>query len=364
MLSLASKQDLSVCKGRGRMQLRNAENVYSTKLKRAGVLLVAGLCSASTFAQTDAVSKDLDVYALGRDAVSLSQGPAAKVWPGLATLEPGFVVIDGDLEVAVCRDAAPGFEPVRNSPIDGCTAFERPRVFPEAMQASLNLFGQEETVMVSPPETLGQDVLHWTLLFVHERFHQLQSTFPDYHARIDALDLSAGDQTGMWMLTRPFPYEDPSIEKQVNKVSKMLVQLVRSTEPSLLRDYIALRQQLLDSLSAGDQRYFEFQLWKEGTARWTEIAVARTLATSEHPDAAAFDRLAKRGIADVVSVLGKTDLGALGRGWFYAAGAAEWLIIDRLDPTWRARYPTGPLAAGPYLEALSVPCSADCGEDS
>ncbi len=315
-------------------------------------LLAAIFASVIATAQADPAAGEQDVFALGRAAVALSRGPAAAVWPGLAGLGPEFAVVDGGVETVVCRDSAPGFQPVAAPPLAGCDAFERPRVFPEGMQASLNLFGVEETVLVSPPAALGQDALEWTLLFVHERFHQLQSTFPDYRPRIDALDLDNGDDTGMWMLMHPFPYDDPSIAGEVRQIGRLLATLMTSNDTQRLADYLVARQRLMERLSPKNRRYLEFQVWKEGAARWTEIAVARSLAGSEHPQAAEFARLGQRIMDRVVSVLDDANLPEQRRGWFYVMGAAEWSVVDRFDPGWRDRYAGGPLAAGPYLEAV------------
>ena len=55
------------------------------------------------------------------------------------------------------------------------------------------------------------------LTVLHEHFHQLQQSQPGYFQGVEALGLSGGDQTGMWMLNYPFPYKTPAVAEQIRR---------------------------------------------------------------------------------------------------------------------------------------------------
>ena len=296
---------------------------------------------------------DRNSYELGHAALELAAATTDRVWPGIGALTRGFVVIDGDREVLVCRDQAPGFERLAESPLSGCVAHERDRFFPERMQASLNLFGLEETVVTASPQALDQSDAEWLLKFVHERFHQWQSTQPRYLERIAALDLSGGDTSGMWMLNFPFPYDDPDTAAGFAELGARLAALqttlAADDEASRISEYIERRAQVFARLPAAARRYAEFQLWKEGAARYTEIATARQASAQRYRDhsilAAAAADIERRELARLRSL----DLATDKRGVFYALGLFEWQLADQLAPDWRRSYAAGPLAVAPYL---------------
>ncbi|MEL7538682.1 MAG: hypothetical protein AAFZ58_08130 [Pseudomonadota bacterium] len=323
----------------------------SNVMSNGVIFLLMSALLATALACT--IERDADVYVHGADAIRLSQTAAARTWPGMATLGDGFVVIDGDREVAVCMNSAPGFEPLRSRPLKGCPAFFRPRQFPPAMQASLGMFGAEETVLVAPPALLGQSVTEWQLLFVHERFHQWQSTLPDYHERIAALDLAGDDQTGMWMLTYPFPYDDPNVGADFRQLSLALAEALLQDDgesfESAAAAYPKLRSEIFGRLDEQDRHYAEFQLWKEGAARWTEISVGAGIADGDSERSGEFRQLAAAIAARELATLAEVRLAEQRRGIFYAIGAMEWALVDRVDPRWRDSYGAGSLAVEPFL---------------
>ena len=324
---------------------RNARDGY----RRVSVLalLVASPASGDSLNET---------ARLGIAAIELAGSIASDIWPGLAELDAGFVVIDGDREVAVCFDAAPGFAALADTPAPGCRAFSRPRVFPPRMQASLNIFGSEETVLVASPESLGQNVLEWQTLFVHERFHQWQSTHPRYGERIAALDLDGGDTSGLWMLTYAFPYDEPALAAAFRQLGQQLASLHSEPDPAVQADlaagYVATRRHVFAQLAPADRRYAEFQLWKEGAARYTEIAFARRASERGGAQADEFRQLAESLYTREQGRLRQLDTKTSRRGVFYTLGAFEWLLADRVSPGWRERYAeAGPLAVAPVLDS-------------
>src|SRR5207244_3323645 len=94
--------------------------------------------------------------------------------------------------------------------------------------------------------------------------------------------LSRGDNTGMWMLNFPFPYEKPEAGRGFSALrDSLLTALGESDETKfngLARKYAAQRKTYFAQFSVEEHRYFEFELWKEGTARYIEVRAAEVAA--------------------------------------------------------------------------------------
>ena len=117
------------------------------------------------------------------------------------------------------------------------------------------------------------------------------------------------------------------------------------------------RKGVFRQLSAGDHRYFSFQLWKEGIARYTQIkaaeASARYRPTPEYaalPDYESFAAYAARARAETLKELRQADLAKMRRVFVYSFGAAEGLLLDRMNPGWKNEYFHRPLSTDYWFE--------------
>lgn len=81
--------------------------------------------------------------------------------------------------------------------------------------ATFPAVGGLSTVVVGQPKATGKSSTQWVLTLLHEHFHQYQTGWESYYERVDALDLSGGDESGMWMLNYPFPYADKTVELSI-----------------------------------------------------------------------------------------------------------------------------------------------------
>src|SRR5262249_21042771 len=112
-----------------------------------------------------------------------------------------------------------------------------------------------------------------------------------------------------------------------------------------VRAYVDAKRALRSQLSADDYRYMQFQLWQEGIARYTEYRMGEIAAQGYEPSAAF------RQLADALTYREQTDralrrmdrelalpLDRAQRVIFYPLGAGEGLLLDRINPAWRARY--------------------------
>ena len=94
----------------------------------------------------------------------------------------------------------------------GVDVFVRARTLAPTLLATFPAVGGVPTFVVGQPSATGMSSTEWVLTLVHEHFHQLQTSRPDYYARVEALGLARGDRTGMWMLDYPFPYDSSVVQ--------------------------------------------------------------------------------------------------------------------------------------------------------
>jgi hypothetical protein len=185
---------------------------------------------------------------------------------------------------------------------------------------------------------------------LHEHFHQLQDSQPNSYAETEALNLSHGDQTGMWMLNYAFPYDSPEVKHQFSILSRSLVEALQAkNKPAFstrLAAYLAARQQLQKMLSLDDYKYFSFQLWKEGLARYTEYRIAKLAGQKYKPgkqfralkDFRSFGAVADQILSATIKELFTLRLEDSRRVAFYPLGAGEGLLLDRANPKWQSHY--------------------------
>jgi hypothetical protein len=188
------------------------------------------------------------------------------------------------------------------------------------------------------------------ITLLHEHFHQLQNAQPGYFAAVESLGLSRGDQTGMWMLNYNFPYAKPEVRDQFSVMSKALAEALRAKPQAdfsrKLAPYVEARKAFRSLLNADDYKYFAFQTWQEGIARYTEYQIAVLAAAEYQPskefqglkDYASFKEAASAILEGIEKELASVELDKAKRTAFYALGAAEALVLVRANPGWRKQY--------------------------
>ena len=109
------------------------------------------------------------------------------------------------------------------------------------------------------------------------------------------------------------------------------------------------RDALRSLLTADDYRYFEFQLWQEGVARFIQYAVARAAATGEPsaafrrlPDYEPYGQAAEAALRSLRRELAELDLARQRRVAFYPIGAALALLLDETGADWKREYTLQP----------------------
>jgi hypothetical protein len=125
----------------------------------------------------------------------------------------------------------------------------------------------------------------------------------------------------------------------------------------LARQYIAERHKFFAQLTDDGRKCLEFQLWREGIARYVQIRAAEMAAhyepTPEYrglADYESFELYAAKARTDTLSELKQVDLDKWKRVAAYPFGACEGLLLDRLNPIWRDGYFQHLFTLDPYFE--------------
>jgi hypothetical protein len=148
-----------------------------------------------------------------------------------------------------------------------------------------------------------------------------------------------------------FPYKDAQINERFSASSKLLVETLQTKKKSdfsaKLNEYLKERQVFQQMLSPNDYRYFSFQIWQEGIALYTEWRIADLAARKYKPSKefiALKDYTPLKEVADtilkkqIMESLPKLQLEKWERTGFYPFGAAEGLLLDRVNRKWQSRY--------------------------
>jgi hypothetical protein len=268
-----------------------------------------------------------------------------EIWPNWGKVPAPLLVVTGDTEFLTHHPAPPKeFAKV------GEDLYARPRQFPTGLLATFPAFGPPSVIVIGEPKnTDSKTSTPWLITLMHEHFHQLQNAQPDYYKGVEGLGLSHGDQSGMWMLNYPFPYEKPEVTESFSHLRDLLLAAVTEKNDGefakLANRYRAERRKFLAQLSSDDHKYFSFQLWQEGIARCTQIMAAEAAASYQPSDEYAtladfesFAAYAARARKETLDELKQADLATWKRRVFYSFGATEGLLLDRLGSKWKSEY--------------------------
>ncbi|HEV2826630.1 MAG TPA: hypothetical protein VGW76_03445 [Pyrinomonadaceae bacterium] len=246
---------------------------------------------------------------------------------------------------------SPDFTLVNDDPLLKSKVYYRKRTQPQNLLATFPAVGGIPTIVIGQAENTDKKTsTPWVVTVLHEHFHQLQYSQPGYYDSVNALGLTRGDQTGMWMLNYPFPYDWAEMKEHFSHLSKLLAEALQAKSDSDFRvglaAYLKQRRELELTLSPDDYKYFSFQMWQEGIARYTEYRMAKLAAASYRPtkrfralkDYEPFGELAEKIRHGVLDELTNAKLGESQRVIFYALGAGEGMLLDRVNQHWRQRY--------------------------
>lgn len=280
-----------------------------------------------------------------------------EIWPNWSRVPAPLLLVTNDQEFLTHSEKMPGgFADAGNG------LFVRKRVFPPNFEATFPAFGPPDVIVVGEPEnTASKKSVPWLMVVMHEHFHQLQDAQPNAYQLVEQLGLRRGDTTGMWMLNFPFPYEKPEVAANFAVVRDALLAALAETDEkkfkALAGEYAKKRKAFFALLAPDDKKYFDFQVWKEGIARYTEVrsaeAAEKYQPTAEFAalaDFTSFAELAKAKRAATLKELEGIKLAEDKRIMFYSFGAAEGFLLDRMRPDWKKQYFERPFTLDEFFE--------------
>ena len=287
------------------------------------------------------------------EAFRLADAIQNQVWPEWSTAPFGVLLITPTTEFLIRHpQPSPDFTAGDFDSLLGSRVYSRRRVFPPNLQATFPAVSGVSTIVIGEAESARpkQSSTRWILTLMHEHFHQWQESRPGYQAAVAKLDLARGDSTGIWMLNFPFPYEDSTLARGFDQLCRLRVQALRlrgSWEfADAYRAYDEARRRFAAHVTRDDARYLDFQLWKEGVARYTEYEVARVAALRYVPspryealdDYTSFMAEAQNVLDQIIEEQSTLSLAKWKRTAVYSTGAADALLLDRQKPDWKSRY--------------------------
>lgn len=331
-------------------------------MRRLTALILAGwlCCAASARAEPGPSAQNLL-----DEARHLASVYGERIWPGFSGASFAVLLLYPQHDVLSCaRAATADFQPRQQPYGASCDQWIRSAgSLPRSSQLSMFLDGIPGPVIVTgtPLETSASPG-SWVLTMLHEHFHQMQMTRPGYQKGTKALGLSNGDETGMWMLDYPFPYDDWKVGKELSGNAHDLAMILQETDKAEQRRmallYAQIRPNIMAQLSANDRKYAELQLWQEGVARYTELRFAGYAAAAQEQgwqspvDYAALELNLRDNL---IHQLQTADLQRDRRDIFYPLGAAESLVLDIIDPHWHSRYFGAGYSMAPLFAAAIKP---------
>jgi hypothetical protein len=315
------------------------------------LLIVLGLSINALAQQPKPQIREADRVRMA-EAFRMGEKLGERVWKGWSKAPFAVLLVTPEYEFLV-RHPQPskdftliGYDPLLKSDV-----YFRKRVFQPHLLATFPAVGGISTIVVGQPEnTDAKTSTRWVVTLFHEHFHQLQDSQPNFYTEANALGLARGDQTGMWMLNFPFPYEKLEVKEQFSRMTRQLASALHSRGKKdfgvKLAAYLAARQRLQQLLLPDDYKYLSFQLWKEGVARYTEYRIAQEAAARYRPskrftslkDFTPFANDARQTLEQVITDLEKMSLDKRQRTALYPLGAAEALLLDHVNPKWQTQY--------------------------
>lgn len=322
---------------------------FSSKIPGLLLLLVMIFSSAPSFSQLLPKMRDEDNIRI-HEAMTIAEKYGNKLFKDFNKPPFAIILVTDSIEFLLNHsNPSSDFTLLEYDTRLKTNIYYRKSLFSKHFLATFPAVNGISCIVAGTPENTNKSSSDWVITLLHEHFHQFQSFGANYYEDVNKLDLSGGDQTGMWMLNYNFPYTDSVIIKQFEKYSialdKAIAEKNRKKFKSATSDYFLQRSKLKQLLTEKDYRYFSLQVWQEGLARNTEYEFSKLLLKYKPtddfvrlPDYIPFRNIAEQLYTTEIALLTNQKLNDNKRVSFYSIGFAEGLLLNRLNPGWRKKY--------------------------
>jgi len=317
---------------------------------------------ATTFGQTKPEMRYQDKIRI-REAINISKQFGDQIWKGINDVPFVIILVTDSVEFLINHPSpSSDFKLLGTDSILKTNIYYRPKQYNIHFLATFPAVNGVPCIVVGIPEnTIRNSTTEWTITLLHEHFHQYQDASDNYYKSVDNLGLTGGDQTGMWMLNYPFPYDSSIVIEQYKKytlaLSGTLSSIVTKELETDYNNYKIERNKFKQLLDPADYRYFSFQIWQEGIANYTEYKFLELLSDykpskeiSQLSDFVSFNKYKEEFYKMQSNQLIQLGLKEDKRICFYAIGFAEGLLLDKLNPKWHDNYLTDKFNIERYSE--------------
>lgn len=285
-----------------------------------------------------------------REVINISNRFGDSIWNGINKTSFVVLLLTDSIEFLINHPyPSDDFKISEQDDILKTKILYRKRQFSKPFLATFPAVNGVPCIVAGIPENTGKNSTDWIITLLHEHFHQYQYTQKDYYTCVAALDLAGGDETGMWQLNYPFPYDSLPVSDQylnyTSALSKAVTAIHTNDFKKSVAEFSSQRKKLIGLLKAADYRYISFQLWQEGIARYTEYKFLKLLdnynpavEVSQLPDYIPFKKFKEEFVRSHLSSVTTLKLEKEKRVCFYDIGLAEGMLLDKLNPQWRTQY--------------------------
>src|SRR5205085_6387269 len=201
------------------------------RLKRFAITIILALCSHGVCAREEPPSIPATDRIRLAEAFRLADEIGNRVWPKWSQAPFAVLLVTPEYEFLIRHPKpSPDFMKLSYDSFLKSDVYYRKRTFVTSFLATFPINNSMiSTIVVGEAEnTRVKTSTPWVITLLHEHFHQLQDSQPNFYADVGALNLAHGDQTGMWMLNYAFPYDRKEVQEQFALMSNLLAEAIKS----------------------------------------------------------------------------------------------------------------------------------------
>lgn len=269
------------------------------------------------------------------------------IWENISRIPLRILLITDSLEYLINHNTPDkSFELYKYDSSLKTDIYVRQRKFPPFLRATFPAVNGIDCIVVGDCKNTHKSEEDWIIMLLHEHFHLYQGANPEYNENVSLLAQKIANKSDNWMLDYDFPYYDTTLNKLFKDYSSSIyetfINLDRNELNPELEGWRAKQAKIQNKMKSNDYNYFQFQLWQEGIATYTEFKyldiLNRNSSNLKIDHNLNFALKADNILKAYSSTLLKNDLKKQERNLFYALGLYIGIIKDHTNPEWKTDY--------------------------